>query len=321
MAMAPPAESTSPSSAAPRRAYTLGERITRNPVVLKELRGRMRGVRAFVLLTFHLLVMSVFVVLLLLTYQASSNYAYNTLTAQMLGKYLFGGLVGIELLLASFITPAVTASAISGERERQTLDLLRTTLLPPHSLVLGKLTAALVFVLLLLVAGLPLQSLSFLLGGVAPEEIMIASVLLIATAFLYGAAGIFFSTLMRRTLGATVLTYAFALLTLLGLPMVLIPTVLLGPAWSASRLMVQVVVYYGLGALVVTNPLATALVTETVLTNEHTTFFFTHTLYSPSGRSLTIPLVSPWLPYLLFCFWLGGAMVLLSMWLVRRVER
>ena len=321
MSAAPSAGSTFPSSAAPQRAPTLRERITRNPVVLKELRGRMRGVRAFVLLTFHLLVMSGFVLFLLFTYQASSNYVYNTLTAQMLGKYLFAGLVGIELLLASFITPAVTASAISGERERQTLDLLKTTLLPAHSLVLGKLTAALVFVLLLLVAGLPLQSLSFLLGGVAPEEIMIASVLLIATAFLYGTAGIFFSTLMRRTLGATVLTYAFTLLTILGLPLIMIPVVLLGPAWSTPRLAVQVALYYGLGALVATNPLAAALVTETVLTNEHTTFFFTQTLYSSSGQSLTIPLVSPWLPFTLFCFGLGVVLVVVSMWLVRRVER
>ena len=44
----------------PGRSYSL----LRNPVVLKELRGRMRGPRAFVVLTVYLTLMSGFATLL-----------------------------------------------------------------------------------------------------------------------------------------------------------------------------------------------------------------------------------------------------------------
>ena len=101
----------------------------------------MRGRRAFVILTIHVLVMSAFVTLLYTIYAASANNAYSGIDRQMLGKIVFGGVVGMELLLVCFITPAFTVGAVSGERERQTYDLLRTTLLSSSALVLGKLAA------------------------------------------------------------------------------------------------------------------------------------------------------------------------------------
>src|SRR5512136_1476050 len=216
----------------PRRTFR--EWLTRNPVTLKELRGRMRGSRAFVVLIIYLALMSVFVTLLYALYVTSgSSYAgpggYSAgPDRQYLGKFVFGSVVGIELLLVCFICPAFTVGAISGERERQTYDLLRTTLLRARTLITGKLVSALSYVGLLLVAALPLQSLAFLLGGVAPEEVAIGSLLLLSTAFLYSAAGIFFSSFMRRTLGATILTYAFVLLDTLGLPLVLLPIATFG---------------------------------------------------------------------------------------------
>jgi ABC-type transport system involved in multi-copper enzyme maturation permease subunit len=313
-----------PPAAKPRRTLREALRLTRNPVVLKELRGRMRGARAFVLLSFHILVMSGFVTLLYTAYVASTSNVYSGLDRRLLGKFVFGGVVGIELLLVCFITPAFTVGAISGERERQTYDLLRTTLLSARALVFGKLVAALSFILLLLVAALPLQSLAFLLGGVAPEEVAIATLMLMTTAFLFGAAGLFFSSLMRRTLGATVLTYAFALLTTLGLPILLLATLpligLFGYS-SAPPLLVQVVLLYVFGTLIATNPIATAIATEVILVEEQTAFFFSVPLYTSGGTTLHVPLVSPWLPFVLFCLILGTLLILFSVQVVRRAER
>ena len=185
---------TAPAPLAPARPRrSLGEWLTRNPVTLKELRGRMRGARAFITLVIYLGLMSAFVSLLYALYVSSGSNYYSGYNAgpdrQLLGKFVFGAVVGIELLLVCFICPAFTVGAISGERERQTFDLLRTTLLRARALVLGKLVSSLSYAALLLVAALPLQSLAFLLGGVAAEEVAIASVLLLSTAFLYSAAG------------------------------------------------------------------------------------------------------------------------------------
>ena len=44
---------------------------------------------------------------------------------------------------------------------------------------------------------------------------------------------------------------------------------------SPPRLLVQLLLAYGLGALICVNPLATAVMTETFLVDKHTVFYFT----------------------------------------------
>jgi ABC-type transport system involved in multi-copper enzyme maturation permease subunit len=293
--------------------------LRRNPVVLKELRGRMRGPRAFIVLTVYLLLMSAFVTLLYVVYVASTNTNFSGANSQVVGKFVFGAVVGIELLLVCFIAPAFTAGAISGERERQTYDLLRTTLLTAGALVFGKLASALSYILLLLIAAFPLQSLAFLLGGVSPEEVVIATLLLVATAYLFGTSGVFFSSLMRRTLGSTVLTYAFALLATLGLPLVLIALLPLSSLLftnSPPGPVLETVLIYGFGFLIATNPIATAVVTEVLLVTEQTAFYWTQ----PISNGVSLPLLSPWAPFILFCLVAGTLMVVLSVMAVRRAE-
>ena len=304
-------------------ARALRERLTSNPVVLKELRGRMRGNRAFIILTVHLSLMSLFTLLLYWAYTASTGNTYGP-SSQYAGKVVFAGIVGIELFIVCFIAPAFTAGTISGEREKQTYELLRTTLLPARSLVLGKLISALSFIVLLLVAAIPLKSLAFLLGGVAPEEVVISLVLLLATTLASGSVGIFFSTVMRRTLGASVLTYAFALTAVLGLPLLMLTFI---PAYSlfyygssynnfSPSPAMQAAMIYFFGLLVCMNPLATAFFTETILATEQSAFGMT----VPLSNGTTIPLVSPWIPYTIFCIFFSLVIILLSIQIVKRKE-
>jgi ABC-2 type transport system permease protein len=315
-----PAPTPASPAAAPARPRRLRGLFGRNPVVIKELRGRMRGPRAFIVLTVYLLLMSSFVTLLYVVYVASTTNVYSGTNAQLIGKFVFGAVVGIELLLVCFIAPAFTAGAISGERERQTYDLLRTTLLTARSLVIGKLVSALSYILLLLVAAFPLQSLAFLLGGVAPEEVLIATGLLVATSFLFGTSGIFFSSLMRRTLGATVLTYAFALMATLGLPLILVALVPLASLFfnnAPPSPAIESVLFYAFGALIAINPIATAVTTEILLINQQSAFYFT----VPLSNGATLPFISPWLPFMLFCFVMGAVMTIISILAVRRAEK
>ncbi len=117
-----------------------------NPVMLKELRGRMRGMRAFAVMTVYLGLMSGFTLVLYLIYGAAARSS-GSAAAGEIGRVLFLGVVGIELLLIIFIAPAFTSGAITGERERQTYDLLQTTLLTTPSFVIGKLESALGYIL------------------------------------------------------------------------------------------------------------------------------------------------------------------------------
>jgi ABC-type transport system involved in multi-copper enzyme maturation permease subunit len=116
--------------------------ISDNPVILKELRGRMRGRQAFILLTVYLGLIAVLIGFIYLTTATGSSGRWNPSQRQDVGKAVFGAVVLLELLLVSFIGPGLTAGAITAEREHQTFDLLRTTLLSARSLVLGKLGSA-----------------------------------------------------------------------------------------------------------------------------------------------------------------------------------
>src|SRR5690606_3841136 len=127
---------------------------------------------------------------------------------------------GIELLLIVFIAPAFTAGAITGERERQTYDLLKTTLLASPSFVIGKLESALGYILLLLLAAIPLQSIAFLFGGVSEIELLLAFVILAVAAVTLGTVGIYFSAAMQRTLTASVRAYSVSLMATFGIPVV-----------------------------------------------------------------------------------------------------
>ncbi len=304
----------------PSRLERLRLRITSNPVMLKELRGRMRGRRAFVVLTLYLALLSGLAGMIYAGFAASESIGPGGGTQlSAIGKTLFSAIVAVELFLVCFVTPAFTAAGISGERERQTFDLLRTTLLPARALVLGKLLSALSYVLLLIFAALPLQSLAFLLGGIGPEEIAVSFVLLVVTALAFSALGIFFSSVTRTTLASTVLTYAALLTIIIGLPMLVllalsIMSAIMSPMLNSLPVSVQAGIIYFLWLLVSINPAATAVATEIIVSSEHTVLIFSTS--GPSGTTLW--LISPWIPYTLIYLLLS---VLLFVVAVRRVQK
>jgi ABC-type transport system involved in multi-copper enzyme maturation permease subunit len=304
------------------RRVKLRERLRSNPVVLKELRSRMRGGRAFWVLTAYLLLLSGGIGLIFLGFVVSENSGSGPEVRQAMGKAVFGLVVGLELLTVSFIAPALTAGAISSEREQLTYDIVRTTLLSARSLVFGKLLSALSYVILLLFAAFPLQSLAFLFGGVATAEVLIAALLLAVTALAFCSVGLFFSSFTRRTLVSTVLSYAFAILLVFGLPMLLTTGVAMfqslfsGTQSQPSLLMEAVLVLAGL-MFVSINPVATAIVTEILLVEEQAVFYFAFPL---SGGN-TFPIISPWITFTFFYLLLSALLIWLSIRFVRRVER
>jgi ABC-2 type transport system permease protein len=310
------------SAVSAKRRHSLGERFRRNPVVVKEMRARMRGNRAFILLTVYLGLLGLIVALIYFAFSQSTSAMNSVSDRQIFGKAIFGILVFMQLLTISFVSPALTAGAISMEREHQTYDLLRTTLLTGRALVMGKFFSGLLFILLMLFAALPLQSLAFLFGGVAPEEFIIATILLVVSAIAFCAAGVFFSSFIKRTLISTVLAYAFAIITVFGLPMLLLLVfslldALFGGLGSQISPAGEILIFVGGWLLVSVNPLATAVATEAVLLQDQSAFIFTFPL--PSGVNIT--LISPWVPYIILYLALSLLMLWLSIRFVRRVEK
>jgi ABC-type transport system involved in multi-copper enzyme maturation permease subunit len=197
-----------------KRQKMTGKKSKINPIIVKEIRGQMRGPRAFRVLTFYLLGLA------LLTYSlyrltivgvtSSSGEQIHTQSAYI-GQTLFIGLALLEMIFVCFITPALTAGAISSESERRTRDMLLATPLKPASIVWGKLFASLSYILLLILAAIPLTSVIFVFGGVTLGDVIQTIILLVVTAVTYGTLGLFFSTLTHRTGLATALTYLIVL--------------------------------------------------------------------------------------------------------------
>jgi ABC-2 type transport system permease protein len=294
-----------------------------NPVMLKELRERMRGARAFAVITVYLGLMSAFSVLLYVAYSPFNRGLSSSVTGE-LGRVLFAGVVGIELVLIIFIAPAFTAGAVTGERERKTYDLLQITLLPRPSFIIGKLESALGYILLLLLAAIPLQSIAFLFGGVSETELILSFVILIVTAITLGTIGLFFSTMAERTLTASVRSYTFAFGVIFALPAALAVVVSIfngffftvggsfrGPAFLEAALT------YITQFLISLNPMTAALSTQELLINQQRLGFYIHTL---SSNGSTIPLASPWISFTIIYLVLSAVMITLAIRRMRRTE-
>jgi ABC-type transport system involved in multi-copper enzyme maturation permease subunit len=183
-------------------------------IMVKELRSRMRGRRAFIVLTIYLglLALITYGSYLVVAPSARDNFGGGGFvnqanTSAIVGQTIFTLLSIFQLILICFIAPGFTAGQISLEREKQTLDLLVSTPMRPGAIVLGKLLAALAFVVLMIVAAVPITAIVLMYGGASVEDIVRQQLVLLATAVALGAIGLFFSALLKRTQAATVLSY------------------------------------------------------------------------------------------------------------------
>ena len=199
-------------------------------IMVKELRSRMRGRRAFIVLTVYLAILA------LITYGvyvvvspnaggmagAFGGFRGQANASALIGQSIFTLLSIFQLILVCFNAPAFTAGQISLEREKQTLDLLISTPMRPGAIVVGKLAAALAFVVLMIVAAIPITAIVLMYGGASVDDIVRQQLVLLATALGLGAIGLFYSALLKRTQAATVLTYITVLGMTLGTTMLFI---------------------------------------------------------------------------------------------------
>jgi ABC-type transport system involved in multi-copper enzyme maturation permease subunit len=190
-------------------------------IVVKELRGRMRGKRAFIIVTIHVLLLALFAWMFMRlneeTIASLSSYGGQaTYASASIGRGIFIGLLLLQTLMVAVLAPAATAGAISSEREHQTLELLAVTPISSLAIVLGKLFSALAWVFVLILASIPVTALVFVFGGVSPDDMVRGYIVLFATVIGLGSVGIFFSALTRRTGASTGLTFVTTLALVIG---------------------------------------------------------------------------------------------------------
>lgn len=179
-----------------------------NPVLNKEFKLRFRSFKSFLGLSFYLLALSIIIIGFM--YLQTQNSPMGQFRPDQ-SRSMFMLMSFIQMGLILFITPGLTAGVISGEREKQTLNILLTTNQSSTSIILGKLISSVSFLLLMIIASMPIYSIVFLFGGISPGQVLTILGFYIFSIIAFGSIGIFFSTLVRRTIIAMVTTYGVTL--------------------------------------------------------------------------------------------------------------
>ncbi|HUG91312.1 MAG TPA: ABC transporter permease subunit [Planctomycetaceae bacterium] len=158
------------------------------PIFQRELLTSPRRLR-------HFLMRSGYVAALFVLMYTAMQVTFGWQTLESLGDLArFGGLVFqifafLQLTLVLFFALLFAAGSVAQEKDRRTLVLLLMTDLRDRELVIGKLSASLLVVGVLLAVSVPVFAFVHLLGGVSPGQIVWAELICAAAALAAGSWG------------------------------------------------------------------------------------------------------------------------------------
>ncbi len=122
------------------------------------------------------------------------------------GLNMFRQIAYLNFFCITLAALSVFACAITEEKEDMTLGLLKMAGVSPLALLLGKSTPRLVSAIVLLSAQLPFTMLAITLGGVSLQQVLATYFALLAYLVLVANLSLFFSVVMLRSRGASVMT-------------------------------------------------------------------------------------------------------------------
>ncbi|MGV8885452.1 MAG: ABC transporter permease [Microbacteriaceae bacterium] len=191
------APTTSSSTSSPTSSATFLSGI--GTIVGLELRQRVRGVAAWVLL-------GIFVLLVGLV-TLGVWFAFGSYTQDTAGGQIFSTVIYFVLLLGTLVTPALSGNAINGDRDAGTLATTQVTLVTTWQLILGKFLAAWVTALAFLVASVPFLFVAVLTGDVRADVVLVSLLVLSLELGMVAAVGVGLSGVINKPLFSIVTTY------------------------------------------------------------------------------------------------------------------
>ncbi len=187
------------------------------PIFNVELLTSARRARYFFIRAIYA---TVLLVALGLVYQSATYWATReTLNIRVMANIsatFFGWFAALQLLVVVGMGPAMVAGTIATERERRTIEYLFASSLSNAEIVLGKLAARMLHIVYLVLAGVPILAIMMLLGGIAPEGVLVLTIITLCTVLTISTLSIAISVWSARAREAVTRTYLllFALLVL-----------------------------------------------------------------------------------------------------------
>ena len=176
-----------------------------NPIYKKEVRTGMRTARAAALIIGFNTILAI--VAFVMFYNATKGITnmgaldYSGLTE------LYTVMAYIEFGIIAIVVPAITAGAVVGERERQTLDVMLASKVSSFSIIWGKMLSCAQLVVIVCMSSLPVLSIVFIYGGIRISNLLVLLFAVICIGFYFGSIGIFASCICKRTTTAVIAAY------------------------------------------------------------------------------------------------------------------
>ncbi len=182
-------------------------KIRLNPIVRKDLQVAARSMRLSwgVFLYSLILVLAFLLAMLVIQSDVGSVYSNQNIYSYLI--YLFPVLAIVQIGIVALIVPIITSSSISGEKERQTFDIMMTTCLSPLRIVWGKVLSGVLRILFYVVAGMPILAISFVVGGMSWANLFYYLVALTLFAIFSGSIGVMCSAMSRRSITAVIRSF------------------------------------------------------------------------------------------------------------------
>jgi ABC-type transport system involved in multi-copper enzyme maturation permease subunit len=148
------------------------------------------------------------------TWQATVGFSRDATLGETasFGLLLFQIVAFVQLLLTLFFAALSAAGAVSQEKDRRTFVLLLLTDMRDYEIVLGKLLGALLPIIILLLVSAPVLAMLLLLGGIDPEQVLQAELVLLASAVAAGSLGGLIALWREKTYQALALSVLFLVL-------------------------------------------------------------------------------------------------------------
>jgi len=197
-----------------------------NPILRNEIKTDSRRFRFYLLLMLYVALLGIPI---LLIYRLICN-EYRIIAQEFIALYMLLACMQAGVLM--FVVPALSASTITGEREKQTLDILLTTKMSCRSIIYGKLLGVVSKVVLLIICAMPVYAIMLFLGGIKLIDIINCNLYLIMTTIFVSAMCIWVSTMVKTTKFANVASYFIEIGLIIGFPIVVLITVELKQAMT-----------------------------------------------------------------------------------------
>ena len=148
------------------------------------------------------------------TWQATVGFSRDATLGETaaFGVLLFQIVAFVQLLLTLFFAALSAASAVSQEKDRRTFVLLLLTDMRDYEIVVGKLLGALLPITIQILVTAPVLAMLLLLGGIDPEQVIQAVLVLAAAAVASGSLGGLIALWREKTYQSIALSVLFLVL-------------------------------------------------------------------------------------------------------------